>query len=276
MAVINAGLEALVVIVVHSRGDLATRSAEIYSRLGLATVLSCTSSSEVDTAVTGNILRIPNVGYGSAVNAAVVHFRNIALDHPKWIVISNDDIEVSENAVDEVKRILRVIPPSVVAVGFDAARAWSPGSSGFSIKGSFFAVRWDEFFQCGGFDPRFFLYFEDTDLFERLSKVGRLALIPIPEIRHRGAGSTGKTFRAGFQITISAIEFRKANQASLRDFVEWLTLTVGSSLLSRQLAHSVGVVVGFFAARFPGLHNSLSKRWFNAATFDQRKEFRLE
>lgn len=225
--------------------------------------------------VSGKILRIPNVGYGSAVNAAVMHFRKNGLEHPEWIIVSNDDIEVSENAVKELKRILLATPLSVVAVGFDAARTWTVDSGELSLRGSFFAVRWNEFIECGGFDPRFFLFFEDTDLFERLRKVGGLALVPIPGISHLGSGSTGKTMRAGFQITISAAEFRRAHRVSLRNFAEWLTLTLGSSLLSRRWTHSLGVLLGCGLWSFPNLQRSLSSRWFEAATLNQREEFRI-
>lgn len=47
--------------------------------------------------------------------------------------------------------------------------------------------------QVGGFDPRFFLYFEDFDLSLRLGRLGRLAYVPAVRIVHRG----GRTARKG-------------------------------------------------------------------------------
>ena len=49
--------------------------------------------------------------------------------------------------------------------------------------------------QTGGFDPRFFLYFEDYDWTVRLNKVTRTAYVPSVEVVHHGGGASRKGMR---------------------------------------------------------------------------------
>ena len=49
--------------------------------------------------------------------------------------------------------------------------------------------------QTGGFDPQFFLYFEDYDWTIRLNRVTRTAYVPSFEVVHHGGGASRKGFR---------------------------------------------------------------------------------
>lgn len=49
--------------------------------------------------------------------------------------------------------------------------------------------------QTGGFDPRFFLYFEDYDWTVRLNRVTRTAYVPSFEVVHHGGGASRKGMR---------------------------------------------------------------------------------
>ena len=46
--------------------------------------------------------------------------------------------------------------------------------------------------QTGGFDPRYFLYFEDFDWTRRLNKVTRTAWVPSFRVVHHGGGAARK------------------------------------------------------------------------------------
>ncbi len=71
------------------------------------------------------------------------------------------------------------------AAGHEAV--WDPPL----ISGCFMLFRTAALHELGGFDARFFLYFEDYDLSLRATKIGRLAYVPSVRIRHAG-GATAK------------------------------------------------------------------------------------
>lgn len=59
------------------------------------------------------------------------------------------------------------------------------------VIGSFFLVRRADWVREGGFDERFFLYYEEVDLSERLRRAGRKsALLAGAEVMHRGRQSS--------------------------------------------------------------------------------------
>ncbi|WP_293764877.1 glycosyltransferase family 2 protein [uncultured Aquitalea sp.] len=53
-----------------------------------------------------------------------------------------------------------------------------------NASGCFLAVRTAALQQLGGFDERFFMYMEDTDLVRRLARLGRVAFIPEAVVVH--------------------------------------------------------------------------------------------
>jgi len=59
----------------------------------------------------------------------------------------------------------------------------------------------------GGFDPRFFLYFEDFDLSLRLRRLGRIAFVPQVRIVHFGGFSARKGWRHVALFARSAARF---------------------------------------------------------------------
>ena len=62
-------------------------------------------------------------------------------------------------------------------------------------SGCFMLVRSAALRAIGGFDERYFLYFEDYDLSLRLRNHGRLVFCPAMEIVHHGGYASGKGFR---------------------------------------------------------------------------------
>ena len=57
------------------------------------------------------------------------------------------------------------------------------------------------------FDPRFFLYFEDTDLSRRLWKIGETRFLPWIRIRHRWNRGSHRSMRMFRFHTISMIKY---------------------------------------------------------------------
>lgn len=59
-------------------------------------------------------------------------------------------------------------------------------------SGCYMFMRSDAFRQVGGFDPDFFMYFEDFDLSRRIRKYGRIMHHPAMHIVHYGGGASRK------------------------------------------------------------------------------------
>jgi GT2 family glycosyltransferase len=63
-----------------------------------------------------------------------------------------------------------------------------------ALSGAFMLVRRDAIDRTGGFDPRFFLYFEDFDWSVRLNKITRTAYVPSVQVVHHGGNAAAKGF----------------------------------------------------------------------------------
>lgn len=168
-----------------------------------------------------------NLGYGGAMNAAV----RILPSDIRWVLVSNPDIEIHPGAIDELVRVgesdarIGAVGPLVETDGeiYPSARAipsirmglghalfaniWpgNPWSRQYHsdnerpprerdagwLSGSCLLIRREAFDAVGGFDDRFFMYFEDVDLGYRLSKAGwRNRYAPTATVMHSGAHST--------------------------------------------------------------------------------------
>ena len=70
------------------------------------------------------------------------------------------------------------------------------------VKGAALAIRRRAFDDVAGFDPRFFMYFEDTDLCYRLGKAGwEVHFAPVTTVVHTSASST-KRYRVDMAIQL--------------------------------------------------------------------------
>ncbi|WP_244807503.1 glycosyltransferase family 2 protein [Caballeronia zhejiangensis] len=70
----------------------------------------------------------------------------------------------------------------------DSNIVWDPPI----VSGCFMLFRTDVLKSLGGFDPRYFLYFEDYDLSLRTRRVARIAYVPSVRILHHGGGAAKK------------------------------------------------------------------------------------
>lgn len=159
-----------------------------------------------------------NLGYGRAVNRAALAARGSLL------LVMNADVVIHSDAVSELATVLRA-NPNAAAVGpaiheaddewqmaglaatpltliraaagqllsYPRARTVVSGSPLVQtnwICGAVFMVRADVFRDVGGFDPRYFLYFEETDLWRRLIRYGHeIWATGMAQARHAGGAS---------------------------------------------------------------------------------------
>lgn len=75
------------------------------------------------------------------------------------------------------------------------------------ISGCFMFCRTDALQRTGGFDPAYFLYFEDFALSLELKKFGRLLYVPASRIVHYGGHAGKKGLRHLMHFTASAFRF---------------------------------------------------------------------
>lgn len=75
------------------------------------------------------------------------------------------------------------------------------------VSGCFMLFRGEIFRKLGGFDPTYFLYFEDFDLALRAGKEARIAYVPQMRILHGGGNAGRKGFWHIRQFAFSAVIF---------------------------------------------------------------------
>ncbi|SCX51810.1 N-acetylglucosaminyl-diphospho-decaprenol L-rhamnosyltransferase [Klenkia marina] len=166
-----------------------------------------------------------NIGYGPAVNAGLDDVRS------GWALVSNPDVVLDPGSVDEMlaaaarwpRAVMvgpairttegdlypsaRDLPSLSTGVGhavlgwFWPANPWTARyrrereaprerSAGW-LSGSCFLVDTAAFHAVGGYDPGYFMYFEDVDLGERLGRAGHLSVyVPSATVTHEGGHAT--------------------------------------------------------------------------------------
>ncbi|WP_353809257.1 glycosyltransferase family 2 protein [Agromyces sp. SYSU T00194] len=174
-----------------------------------------------------------NLGYGAGIDAGI----DAAAGAHEYLLIANPDLVLHEGAVARLidaaqrhpdaaalgPRILaedgstypsaRRFPALGTGIGHAVLSAFAPGNR-FSrryradddyehertadwLSGSCLLVRADAYRAVGGFDHRFFMYFEDVDLGRRLVDAGwRNVYVPDAVATHLGARSTSTNPRA--------------------------------------------------------------------------------
>lgn len=89
-------------------------------------------------------------------------------------------------------------------------RDWDAGQMAFNpplISGCCMLFRAATFARLGGFDSRYFLYFEDFDLSLRANRLGLSAYCPAMRVAHAGGGASHKGFRHQMHFLRSAWRF---------------------------------------------------------------------
>ena len=163
-----------------------------------------------------------NIGYGRAANAGV------AATSADWVVVANPDVVWEPGSLDEllaaaerwpragalgplirepdgqVYPSARALPTLGRGIGHAVFGWWWPGNP-WSVRyrrenedprertagwlsGSCLLLRRQAFDSVGGFDPAYFMYFEDVDLGERLADAGWLNVyVPSAVVTHTGS-----------------------------------------------------------------------------------------
>ena len=171
-----------------------------------------------------------NIGYGGAANAGVAALDPVI----GWVLVINPDVVLGEGSIDALLAAagrhpdggafgpLITTPDGVVypsarhlpSVGLGAGHAllgwWWPGNpwtrayrqdraepvertAGW-LSGSCLLLRRAAFDAVHGFDPEYFMYFEDVDLGERLGRAGWTSVYcPSARVVHIGGHSTERT-----------------------------------------------------------------------------------
>ena len=169
-----------------------------------------------------------NLGYGSAANVGA------RTGDEEWLVVANPDITWRPGSLDELLEATERWPrgaafgPAILtpqgdlypsARGFPSLSRgighalfgwWWPGnpwtrsyrresggpveSTAGWVSGSCMLLRREAFDEVGGFDPGYFMYFEDLDLCKRLSDAGwQSVYVPSAVVEHTGAHSTKRS-----------------------------------------------------------------------------------
>jgi N-acetylglucosaminyl-diphospho-decaprenol L-rhamnosyltransferase len=172
-----------------------------------------------------------NLGYGTAVNRAMARLAEEG-GADEWVVIANPDVQWGPGSIDALldaaarwPRAATLGPlirnpdgavypsarhlPSLIRGGMHAVvgPVWrgNPWSTAYRqerlepterpvgwLSGSCLLVRRAAFEQVGGFDERYFMYFEDVDLGDRLAKAGwQNVYVPTAEVLHHKGHVTG-------------------------------------------------------------------------------------
>jgi N-acetylglucosaminyl-diphospho-decaprenol L-rhamnosyltransferase len=166
-----------------------------------------------------------NVGYGAAANVGAIGAR------APWLLVANPDITFHPGALDRLVEAAeawpsaaawgpailtpqgdlypsaRALPSLGPGIGHALAGWWWPGNPWTAtyrrerekpvegaagwLSGSCLLLRRTAFEQVGGFDPTYFMYFEDVDLCDRLGQEGWSSIyVPSSVVEHSGGHAT--------------------------------------------------------------------------------------
>ncbi len=191
------------------------------SRDGTADALRSRFGERVDVVASER-----NLGFGAAANLGAARVADAA-----WVLVLNADTELTEGALaalvaaGDAHPDAAVLGPAVVgsdgrprdsvrgdptrlallhqhtalrflrvgARAFERYRHPVAGETAEVVLGAAMLVRGDDFRALGGFDARYFLYFEEADLCRRARAAGRtVRLVPGATVRHAGGASADR------------------------------------------------------------------------------------
>ena len=186
-----------------------------------------------------------NLGYGAAQNLAIrrtqaaCHFisnADLVLDrgallhgvrflreHPEVVAVGPQGTDAAGRYANLAKRQPTVLALLLRALSVQASQGFFGRRVGAYVyddklpstkaepvellSGCFMACRTAAVQAVGGFDERYFLYFEDFDLCRRLAAQGGVCELPELKIRHDGGYTASRGLRRSFHFACSAVRF---------------------------------------------------------------------
>ncbi len=136
-----------------------------------------------------------NLGFGGGANVGI---RKALESGAQWLVILNQDIDLTKRDVDKLYTKLLLLPPCIAGplVGGLDERRWTtvlPSKKVDYISGSCMAIHRSVFDKTGMFYKPYFMYYEDVDFCVRAKNAGfPLIHVSIAGISHNETTSLGR------------------------------------------------------------------------------------
>lgn len=195
------------------------------------------------------ILYLPqehNSGYAKGVNIGI---REALKKNTEWVVIVNQDINMTTHAIEKLAKNLRNLPPGIYGpfAGKLDSNRWTtilPSNASEYISGACMAIHRDVIDKIGYFYEPYFMYYEDPDYCVRAKKAGfPLAHILLDGIKHTDTQSLGKgSFLHEYYLARNHFLFVE-RMAPLRvKMYEYLRLP--KTIFEYWTSHNIGALTG--------------------------------
>lgn len=255
----------------------------VHSRMATALELRRSLSAEVDIVVVTTTspgphpeadLALPNVGYGTAANAA---FRRAIETGPvDWWIVSNDDLSIAPSDAFKVRERLDGLPESTAMWSFtgdsEGIAPVRPSHAGeHAPHGAMVAVRAPVYALLGGFDPLFFLYSEEVDLWFRLPDEWSAGSEHAAWVEHVGGASTGERLAAAFEIGRSTGTMNRIHDHAAGGLLKMAGTSASLVLRRKRVGSGFAFLCGGIAGVIAPSWDGVARRKFGAAPLDVRR-----